>query len=57
MNYPVAIYLVDLATGRSKELFFVTVVATGLRLFHAMSKQVPFLVRLSTAVAPQLTVA
>ena len=36
MIYPVVIYLMDFSSGRSKELYFLTVVVIGLLIFHAM---------------------
>ena len=54
MIYPAVIYLMDLAAGRSRELFFATLVSCGLITFYSMPDGVPFLVRLATMVAVQI---
>ena len=54
--YSVVIYLIDLAAGRSSELFFATVVACGLITFYSMPDVVPYMVRIATMVAVQIAV-
>ena len=53
MIYPAVIYLMDLAAGWSRELFFATLVSCGLITFYSMPDAIPFLVRLTMMVATQ----
>ena len=56
MIYPVVIYLIDLAEGRSREWFIATVMACGFLTFHSLPDGIPFLVRLTMMVAAQVVV-
>ena len=53
MIYPVVIYLIDLAAGRSRELLIATVMACGFLTFYSMPDGMPFLVRPAIMVTTQ----
>ena len=56
MIYPVVVYLMDLAMGRSRELFCATVTSCGLLTVYSLPDGWPFVVRLAAMVAAQVAV-
>ena len=56
MIYPAVIYLMDLGSGRSRELLIAVVMACGFLIFYALPDGIPFLVRLTMMVAVQFAV-